>query len=1852
MSDATPSTDSTSAPSLINLRELKVVFFSNEFPHDDRKTLIRHLLAHSKGKQYPILARFIHETTSALREEVRQLPGYLRELIPHFESIFDLADEAKHIKGPFGCSIDEVLLCAVQLATLIGYYEDSNESYDFHSVDACIAGLGSGLLTTAAVSLAPTLGDIPVVGAEVIRVAFRLVVLVDQVSQNLQPKPVEGTGDSWAYIVLGVGAEEVQEELDAFHAVEHTPEASKIFISAISRASVIVSGPPPRLKHLFSVSDFFRNRDLSAMPVYGGLGHAPHVFNSAHTDQVVNIPSMKLLDTRYSPGVPIFSISTGEPFSASSASELFRNIIDDLLVGLIQFDKVIESILQKAKDLEATECQILIFRTSFPVRDLLKAIQEQEQQGLSILRASVRDLIPWVSEAATPQRTRDTSQSKIAIVGMACRLPAGATDTDKFWDILDAGLDVHRKVPADRFNVDTHCDPTGKRMNTSYTPYGCFIDEPGLFDAPFFNMSPREAQQTDPMQRLMISTAYEALERAGYVANRTELSKLERVGSFYGQACDDYHEVNSAQEISTYSITGGCRAFGPGRINYFFKFAGPSYSVDTACSSGLATIHLACNSLWNGDTDMAVAGGTNVLTNSDGFAGLSNGHFLSKTPNACKTWDSEADGYCRADGVVSLVLKRLEDAEADNDNILGVILAAGTNHSAEAISITHPHAGHQADLTRALLRKAAVDPLDISYIEMHGTGTQAGDAQEIQSVCNVFAPLTSRRRSSKQPLYIGAVKSNIGHGEAAAGTTALLKVLLMFEKGAIPKHIGIKGVINPGFPSDQEMQRRNLHIPYEKVSWQRNSERKRVVVVNNFGASGGNSGLIIEEPPLREKVERCDPRAAHLIVVSAKGKVSLRGNLERLAAYLDEHSDVSMADLAYTTTARRQHYNHRVAISVPVSSPEAMVSALKKQLIAHIESADTHKPIPPTGPPRVMFAFTGQGASHRSMDLGLFRESPVFREQIFHLDSLVQGQGFPSIIPVIDGSYPQDHAHSPISTHLALVCIEIALAKYWNSLGVYPNVVVGHSLGEYAALHVAGVLSAADTIFLVGSRAILLEQKCTSGSHKMLAVKASLDTISEIAEAKGLPFEVSCINGPSDTVLSGPRADMDALAAALQESGQNSPNLKCSLLDIAFAFHSSQTDSMLDEYEDLANKGVIYYPPTIPIVSPLLGRSIFDEKTVNANYLRRAAREPVHFVAGIKAAHHAGLIDESTAWIEIGPHPVCLGLARSILTDSFSLSVAAPSMRRSEDDWKTLSHSLGLLYSAGVPLRFDEFHRPFEHSLRLLDLPTYAWNNKNYWLQYNGDWNLSKGNTYYDEEKKQLLLQQQPRQTAVSQRSGLRTSLVHEVVEEMFDGSAGRVVVQSDLMQPDFLKAAWGHQMNGAGVVTSSIHADIALTLGKYLYENLRPQAKTGGAAIDMEMYNLVVRQGIVAQKNTNVPQMIQISISTPNIDSGLASLEWHNLTPDASALADEEPIVTAQIRYGSSSDNLVSWMPMTHLVQSRIDFLQDLAEKGIANRLSHSMAYLLFSKNLVHYADEYRGMQSVVMHELEGFAEVTLKTKSSGVWTVPPFFIDSVAHLAGFIMNVSDAIDTRTNFCITPGCNSFRIARPLVAGAKYQSYVKMIPTAEEPTVYLGDVYILQEGEIIGLVRAIKFRRCPRVLLNQFFSPPDVKSGGTVSKHVVPKPIVSKPALSKPVVSKYDIPKADVAATKVIVTDVKLENEDERPPNIPAPTPIAVSHASLPVPIPISTTASVMAAPPATDSTASKAMAILADESGLDPADLTDDANFMHLGVDSLMSLVIAEKFREELGVVVNGSLFLEYQTVGDLRAWLAEYYS
>ena len=416
-------------------------------------------------------------------------------------------------------------------------------------------------------------------------------------------------------------------------------------------------------------------------------------------------------------------------------------------------------------------------------------------------------------------------------------------------------------------------------------------------------------------------------------------------------------------------------------------------------------------------------------------------------------------------------------------------------------------------------------------------------------------------------------------------------------------------------------------------------------------------------------------------------------------------------------------------------------------------------------------------------------------------------------------------------------------------------------------------------------------------------------------------------------------------------------------------------------------------------------------------------------------------------------------------------------------------------------------------------------------------------------------------------------------------------------------------------------------TLGEYLYKQLLPKTE----AIHINIINLEVTKGLVAQKSTATPQFIRVSIATDNINSGEAKLVWQNVHGDGSL---SDPFATCQVLYGDAEKWLSSWSPLEHLIHGRIQSLESLATEGVATRFSHSMAYTLFANNLVDYADKYRGMQVVVVKDFEAFADVTLKqVQGGGNFTVPPYFIDSVAHLAGFIMNVSDMSDTANTFCVTPGWSSMRFARPLVAGQKYRSYVKMIPTSEDPTMYLGDVYILQHSSIMGMVGGIKFRRYPRLLMNRFFSAPDSATAKSYANDnaAVTKAAAAAPAVkSAPTTASLVPPPSSSSQKAISVVPPQTSSPEAKAPSPPAPSAATVDS----------------------DSTARKALMLTAKEAGLDVSDLTDDASFANLGIDSLMSLVIAEKFREDLGIAVGGSLFLEYPTIGALRMWLEEYYS
>jgi monodictyphenone polyketide synthase len=409
----------------------------------------------------------------------------------------------------------------------------------------------------------------------------------------------------------------------------------------------------------------------------------------------------------------------------------------------------------------------------------------------------------------------------------------------------------------------------------------------------------------------------------------------------------------------------------------------------------------------------------------------------------------------------------------------------------------------------------------------------------------------------------------------------------------------------------------------------------------------------------------------------------------------------------------------------------------------------------------------------------LYQSLPEFASEIQKYNYLCQLHRFPQIISIIDGSATE--AVTPVASSLAIVCIAMGLAHIWKLLGVQPSVVIGHSLGEYAALHAAGVLSASDAIYLVGSRAQLALQACEIASHSMLAVRASTDQIRQCL--KDVRFEYACRNSKTETVLAGSKVDMAAARECLQGNGY-----KCHELDVPFAYHSAQMDPILDEFELLAKK-VVFKAPNIPVISPLLSGVVFDSKTFTARYVRNATRQTVEFMDALDAAHKISLIDANTVWVDIGAHPLCSGFIRNSLP---STNVVVASMNRKEDNWATLSNSCAVLHSAGFVIDWSQYHRPFEASLRLLDLPKYSWNNKTYWIQYKGTWALTKGNDSGNTGPAPIA------------NSSLQTSSVHRVLhEEIRKPWEAVLLVESDVMQPQFLEAAWGHKMNKCAVVTS-----------------------------------------------------------------------------------------------------------------------------------------------------------------------------------------------------------------------------------------------------------------------------------------------------------------------------------------------------------------------------------------------------------------------------------------------------------------
>lgn len=1043
-----------------------------------------------------------------------------------------------------------------------------------------------------------------------------------------------------------------------------------------------------------------------------------------------------------------------------------------------------------------------------------------------------------------------SGKCKLAIVSMSGRFPE-AQSTDAFWDVLYKGLDVCKEIPPRRWNAATHVDPSGKARNKGATKWGCWLDFTAEFDPRFFSISPKEAPQMDPAQRMSLMSTYEAMERAGIVPDTTPSTQRNRIGVFHGVTSNDWMETNTAQNIDTYFITGGNRGFIPGRINFCFEFSGPSFTNDTACSSSLAAIHLACNSLWRGDCDTAVAGGTNMIFTPDGHAGLDKGFFLSRTGN-CKPFDDKADGYCRAEGVGTVFIKRLEDALADNDPILATILDTKTNHSAMSDSMTRPHAGAQIDNMSAVLSTAFIHPNELSYIEMHGTGTQVGDAVEMESVLSVFAP-TEKSRGKDQPLHVGSAKANIGHGEGVSGVTSLIKVLMMMQHNTIVPHCGIKpgSKINHNYP---DLKARNVHIAFQPKPWPRTKNPRRVLI-NNFSAAGGNTALLVEDAPERSLSDELDPRTSHIVTISGHVGQSLKTNLKRLLAYLQQRPDVSLHQLSYTTTARRWHHIHRVSVN------GSSIEEVKGKLETAIRNGEGINR--PKTKPNIMFAFTGQGSQYLGMGKQLYDAYPKYRADLQQFDQLAQSHGFPGFLHVYTSAEGDIKEFLPIVVQLATTCLEMALSNLLQSFGITPNAVVGHSLGEYAALYVAGVLSVSDTIYLVGKRAELLQERCQRGTHAMLAIRASSATLLKLLASSNC--EVACINGPKDTVMSGSVEEVLDAQRTLTVNG-----VKTTLLKLPFAFHSAQVQPILDDFEALAS-GVTFEKPQLPVLSPLMGNVIEEAGVFCPSYLAKHCREPVDFVKALEFTREKATINDKTIVIELGPKPLLCGMVKMTLGTQMTV---LPTLAQNADVWPNLQSIFSILFTSGFDINWVAYHGPFESAKRVIDLPSYGWDLKEYWIPYEGDWCLHRHKTECNcanpGQELQTAEYQVSTESSTRRPSKLEptqeaypaikaTTTLHRVVEEKTEPLGATFVVETDISRKDVIGIAQGHRVDDIPLCTPSFYADIALQVGKYSMDRIRAGHPS---AIDglVDVSDLVVEKALIPHGQT--PQLLRTTLT------------------------------------------------------------------------------------------------------------------------------------------------------------------------------------------------------------------------------------------------------------------------------------------------------------------------------------------------------------------------------------------------------
>ena len=910
-------------------------------------------------------------------------------------------------------------------------------------------------------------------------------------------------------------------------------------------------------------------------------------------------------------------------------------------------------------------------------------------------------MLPPESPGKAGERSTNLDEIKhsktgpIAIIGMSCRFPGNANDPEAFWSLLKDGVDAVTEVPADRWDADAFYDPDPDTPGKMNTKWGAFLEEAYGFDAGFFGISPREAVDMDPQQRILLEVTWEALENAGQIKDKRGDSQT---GIFIGLTNNDYlrlqANLNDLNGINAYSGTGTAACITSGRLAHILGLQGPNLTFDTACSSSLVAVHLASQSLRNGECDLALAGGVNLIMVPEVTIYCSRIHMMAGD-GRCKTFDAAADGYVRGEGCGVVVLKRLDEALTDGENILAIIRGSAINHDGHTSGLTVPNGLAQEAVIRKALDNAGINPAQVSYVEAHGTGTSLGDPIEVQALAAVLG----KGHSKEHPLVVGSVKTNIGHLEATAGAASLIKVVLAMNHNEIPPHLHLK-TPNPHIKWDEIP----VEVPTRSIPWP-STDEPRLAGVSSFGFSGTNAHVVLEEAPRVPQVEQQEElpaNGAYLLPISAHNPEALQCAAKDYHEFLNANGSktaISLPDICCTASLRRNHHHHRLALVG--NSKEELINQLKAflqgessaGLYAGKKSQDRRR--------KLVFVFPGQGNQWPGMGLKLMGREPVFRETLQQCDRLLGHYADWSLLEILKADDKESRLQDTEVAQPAIFALQTALASLWKSWDIVPDAVVGHSIGELAAAHTAGVLSLEDAVRIVYYRGKLMEK--TAGLGKMAAVGLSREeTVHRLGKYMDR-LSVAAVNSPVSTTLSGDPAVVEEIHKVLQEK-----EIFSRLLKVNYAFHSPQLDTARDELVQ-ALQGLQPQPASLPIFSTVTGKNS-EDLSFDARYWGQNMREPVLFSAAIQQLLAGGY----DIFLELSPHPTLIHSVKEGLNVLSKEGVVLPSLHREKDEGAVLLDSLGSLYSLGYA---PDWRKLYPSGGRFVQLPAYPWQRNRYWLE-------------------------------------------------------------------------------------------------------------------------------------------------------------------------------------------------------------------------------------------------------------------------------------------------------------------------------------------------------------------------------------------------------------------------------------------------------------------------------------------------------------------------------------------------------